>query len=171
MNIRIVLVTVLFVAISAVASFTSFKASASAATAKYGFALPTPVADASKTVFAEYRGITVGMPMAEARAKLGEPKEKSDQQDYYVFSDGESTQVVYDTQGKVRTISTSYFGDKVKAPTAKDVLGTDVEAGADGAINKLVKFPKAGIWISYVRTGGSDPMVMVTIQRMYKDES
>lgn len=169
MNIRIVFLAVLLVAFAVVGSFASFETSA--ATASYAFALPTPAVDASKSTFAEYRGITVGTPRADTRGKLGEPKEKSDQQDYYVISDGESTQVVYDNDGKVRTISTSYFGDKVKPPTAKDVLGTDVEAGSDGAINKLVKFPKAGVWISYVRTGGSDPMVMITIQRMYKDES
>lgn len=170
MNFRIFWVASLVVGVVAVALLAGFEIPASATKADLPIATPTPT-DASKLTFAAYRGVTVGMQRADARAKLGEPREKSDQQDYYVIADGETTLLVFDGDGSVKTISTNYFGEKVKPPTAKDVLGTEVEAGADGAINKLIKFPKVGIWISYVRTGGSDPMVMITIQKMHKDES
>ena len=171
MNFRIILVASFVLLMSAAAFFSNFEVPASASTNSYPVATPTPAAEAPKTAFAAYRGVTVGMPRADARTRLGEAKEKSDQQDYYVISEGETTQIVYDESGKVKTISTSYFGEKVKPPTAKDILGTDVDATADGGINKLVKYPKVGIWISYVRTSGSDPMVMITIQKMSKDES
>jgi hypothetical protein len=38
-------------------------------------------------LYREYRGVRLGMTAADARAKLGEPVMKSDEQDYYVFSD------------------------------------------------------------------------------------
>lgn len=171
MNFRILWVAYLVVVVSAFALFAKSEIPAYATKADLPVAMPTPVTDASKLTFAAYRGVTVGTQRADARVKLGEPREKSDQQDFFVIAEGETTQVVYDGDGNVKTISTNYFGEKVKPPTAKEVLGTEVDAGADGAINKLIKYPKVGIWISYVRTGGSDPMVMITIQKMYKDES
>lgn len=168
MKIGMILATSFTMLLLSVLCLSGSAVSASAAAAAVAVAEPTPTVDHG---FSGYRGINIGTPRAEARVKLGEPREKSDAQDYYMISDSECVQVVYDTDGMVRTISTSYFGDKAKPPTAKDLFGTDVEANAEGAINKLVKYPKAGIWISYVRTAGKDPMVMVTIQKMYKDET
>lgn len=133
-------------------------------------AIPTPASGQTKTAFTGYKGVMIGTPMADARTKLGEPREKSDQQDYFVISEGETVQVVYDSDRTVITISTSYFGPKVTPPAAKDIFGTEVEANAEGAINKLIKYAKAGYWISYVRTAGADPMVMITVQKMSKDE-
>ena len=40
----------------------------------------------------------LGMTAAEARAKLGEPAMKSDEQDFYVFSANETAQIVYTAQ-------------------------------------------------------------------------
>ena len=133
-------------------------------------AAPTPGAGGSAKIgFAGYKGINIGSTAAEARTKLGTPREKSDQQDYYVISDGESTQVLYDTDKTVRTISTSYFGGS-KMPTPLQVLGTDAEAKPDGSINKMVRFPKSGYSIQYIRTGGDDPIVMVTVQKIGKED-
>ena len=170
MNVRIILVSAFVLILSLVCFYSIFESNVTAADAFSPMATPTPDITPSSSVFGSYRGVTVGTAIADARAKLGEPKEKSDQGDYFVIGTGESTQVVYEA-GKVKIISTSYFGDKVKAPTAKEVLGTDAEPNAEGGINKMIKFPKAGFWISYVRTAGSDPMVMITIQKMSKDES
>ena len=47
-------------------------------------------------LYAEYRGVRLGMTAAEARAKLGEPAMKSNEQDYFVLSANETTQIVYD---------------------------------------------------------------------------
>jgi hypothetical protein len=30
----------------------------------------------------------------------------------------------------------------------------------------MVKYPKAGYWISYLKTGGDQPLVMITVQKM-----
>jgi hypothetical protein len=129
----------------------------------------TPVSAQGKPVFAGYRGVNIGTPTTEARTKLGEPKTKSDQQDYYVMSEGESTQILYEA-GSVKAISTTYFGAGVKPPTPLEVFGVDAEVKPDGSINKMVKYPKAGFWISYIRTDGTDPMVMVTVHTLQKEQ-
>jgi len=51
-------------------------------------------------------------------------------------------------------------------PTARDVLGTDAEAKADGSQYKLLRYPKAGYWVSYSRTAGSTPTTTVTLQKI-----
>jgi len=117
-----------------------------------------------KPVYAGYKGVMIGMPMADARTKLGTARDKSDSEDYYVYSDNENCQVLYGNDKTVRVISITYLGKN--APTAKDIFGVDAEAKPDGGINKRIEYPKSGFWVSYLRTKGSDPMVVVTVQRM-----
>ena len=119
---------------------------------------------AQKPVYAGYRGVMIGTTMADARTKLGAAKDKSDTEDYYVYSDNESAQVLYGPDKTVRVISINYIGKN--APSPMDVLGTSVEAKPDGSMNKMVRYPKSGFWISYLKTGGDDPMVVVTVQKM-----
>src|SRR5947209_9124591 len=78
-----------------------------------------------KPVFAGYKGVMVGTTMDEARTKLGTPKDKSDAEDYYVYSDAESVQVLYAPDKTVRVLSINYIGKS--APSPKDIFGTDVE--------------------------------------------
>jgi len=130
---------------------------------------PTPAAAADKALYSEYRGVTLGMSIDEARAKLGKAKDSSDQQDYYMISDGETVQIVYESK-VVRGISATFVGAGAKAPTPMAVFGIDAEAKPDGSINKMVRYPKAGYWVSYIRTGGDDPMVMITIHKLQKGE-
>ena len=52
------------------------------------------------------------------------------------------------------------------APAPKSVFGSDVAPKADGSIYRMVRYPKAGYWVSYSRTAGADPMVTVTMQKM-----
>lgn len=126
--------------------------------------MPTP--ELAKPLFTDYRGVTIGMTAADAREKLGKAKDTSDAQDYYMFGDGETVQIVYDDDKTVKAISTTYVGPKVTPPAPKDLFGVDAEVKPDGSINKMVKYPKAAIWISFIKTAGDDPLVMVTVSKL-----
>jgi hypothetical protein len=120
--------------------------------------------ESPKPVYTGYKGVMIGTPMNDARSKLGNPRDKSDTEDYFVFSDNESAQVLYGPDKTVRVLSINYIGKN--APSPMDVLGMAVEAKPDGSMNKLVRYPKAGFWISYLKTPGDDPMVVVTVQKL-----
>jgi hypothetical protein len=124
-----------------------------------------PGEDASP-LFQDYRGVQLGMAADEVRKKLGDPREKGDEQDFYVFTETETAQILYDKTKKVMAISADFMtiGDKV--PTAKGVFGTDVEAKADGSVYKMVRYPKAGYWLSFNRTSGTSPLTTVTLQKI-----
>jgi hypothetical protein len=102
----------------------------------------------------------------EVRKKLGEPKDKSDEQDFFVFNETETAQIVYDKTHKVITISADFLNPGNSVPTAKQVFGMDVEAKTDGSMYKMVRYPKAGYWLSYNRTSGTSPLTTVTIQKI-----
>lgn len=120
----------------------------------------------NKPVFTAYKEVVIGMSASEARTKLGKPKETSDAEDYFEFSDKESARVLYDNDKKARAISITYSANESTAPTAQAVLGMAVEARPDGGMFKMVEYPKQKFWISYVRTGGDEPLVIVTIQKI-----
>jgi hypothetical protein len=115
--------------------------------------------------FHEYKGVHIGMTAEEARKLLGNPTDKGDKQDFYSFNDKEACQVYYDDAHKVFAVSVTYLGGG-SVPVPKSVLGTDIEAKQDGSLYKLVRFPKAGYWVSYTRTAGDEPMTIIAIQRI-----
>lgn len=119
-----------------------------------------------EAAFKEYRGVQLGMLADEVRKKLGTPKDKGDEQDFFVFGESETAQVVYDKTHKVVTISADFLTAGPTVPTAKQVIGADVEAKADGSVYKMVRFPKAGYWVSYNRTSGATPMTSITLQKI-----
>ena len=125
-----------------------------------------PSGDEESALFHDYRGVELGMTADEVRKKLGEPKDKSDEQDFFIFSESETAQIVYDKMHKVVTISADFLTAGDKVPTAKQVLGGDLEAKADGSVYKMVRFTKAGYWLSYNRTGGTSPLTTVTLQKI-----
>ncbi len=104
------------------------------------------------------------MTADEARKKLGNPTDKSDAQDFYAVSDNETAQIFYDIQKKVHALSVIYMGGGAM-PTAKSVLGAEVETKPDGSMHRRVDYPKAGYWIAYSRTSGDSPLVTVTMQK------
>jgi hypothetical protein len=136
------------------------------------FAIPVLVLLASqsfaqadmKPVFAGYKGVMIGMPMTDARTKLGTAKDKSDTEDYYVYSDSESCQVQYGPDKTVRLMSINFVGKS--APKPMDILGMEIVVKPDGSINKIVRYPKSGYSISYLRTPGDDPVTMITVQKI-----
>ena len=120
-----------------------------------------------KPLYVEYKGVRIGMETTEVRKKLGDPADKGDTQDFFVFSEKESAQIYYDKDRKVMAVAVNYVGDGSGAPLPKVVLGTEIEVKADGAIHKMVRYPTAGYWVSYNRTGGDDPLVTVTMQKIH----
>lgn len=118
------------------------------------------------SVLHDYRGIQLGMLANDVRKKLGEPKDKSAEQDFYLFGESETAQIVYDKTGKVVTISADFLTVGAGVPTCKQVLGAEVEAKTDGSVYKMVRFPKAGYWLSYNRTSGNSPLTTVTLQKI-----
>ena len=118
-------------------------------------------------VFLDYRGVQIGWLADDVRKKLGNPADKSDEQDVYKFSDSESCQVLYDkATRKVTAISVDFIKDVSAAITPQQVFGADVEAKPDGSKYKMVRYPKAGYWVSYYRSSGDSPMITVTMTKM-----
>ena len=113
----------------------------------------------------QFRGVKIGMATDEARKKLGSPKEKSPEQDFYLFNDNEAVQIYYE-KGTVSAIAIDYMSGSNGVPTPKAVLGAEAEAKADGSIHKVVRYPKAGYWVSYSRTAGTEPTITVTMQKI-----
>ena len=128
----------------------------------------TPPADEAKTagpLYREYRGVTLDMSAADVRAKLGTPAEKSDEMDFFVFSDRERARVYY-REGKASAVIATYIGKDAPAPTSASVLGAEVEAKPDGSMYRMTPYPQAGYWVAYSRTSGDSPMVIITMQKL-----
>ena len=113
----------------------------------------------------QFRGVKIGMATEEARKKLGSPKEKSAEQDFYLFNDNEAVQIYYE-KGTVSAIAIDYMTGANGIPTAKAVLGAEADTKADGSIHKVVRYPKAGYWVSYSRTAGAEPTITITMQKI-----
>ena len=115
-------------------------------------------------LYTEYKGVRLGMSAEEARAKLGTPAMKASDQDFYVFSENETAQIVYDAAHKVVTISVDYLGG-IGAPDYKAVVGGELERTANGSLYRIVRYESLGFWVSYNRTTGLMATVTVTIQK------
>jgi hypothetical protein len=127
---------------------------------------PAPAEPAQgESHFHAYKGVQIGMTAEEARKLLGSPTDKDDKQEVFAISDDESCQVYYDAAKKVAAVSITYFSNKA-VPAPKTVLGEEPEAKQDGSIYKLIRFPKAGYWVSYTRTSGDSPMTIIAMQRI-----
>lgn len=105
------------------------------------------------------------MSAEEARAKLGTPALEASDQDYYVFSENETAQIVYDTAHKVVTISVDYVGG-IGAPNYKAIVGGELEQMANGSLYRIVRYENLGFWVSYNRTTGPVATVTVTTQKI-----
>ncbi|MEA2176295.1 MAG: hypothetical protein QOD00_3887 [Blastocatellia bacterium] len=116
-------------------------------------------------LYSEYKGIRIGMMASEVRKKLGEPTQKSDEQDFYAFNEKELAQIFYDDAQKVKAISVDFMGG-TGATGYKEVVGTKIETKVDGSMYKIVRYPKAGYWVSYNRAAGEAATVTITIQKI-----
>ena len=125
---------------------------------------PVAAKPAVEPLYKEYKGVTLGMSAKDVRAKLGKPEEKSDVMDFYVFNDRERARVYY-TDGKATAVIATYIGKDGGAPPPTSVLGTEIEAKADGSMYMMAPYKQAGYWVAYSRTGGEQPLVMITMQK------
>ena len=123
-------------------------------------------ADEDAPLFGEFKGVKIGMPAEEARKKLGSPKDKSDELDLYIFNDSQALQIYYDKAKTVSAISVDFMDGGADAPPAKSVIGLEPDPRPDGSTYKMVRYPKAGYWVSYSKTAGSSPTITITIQRI-----
>lgn len=122
--------------------------------------------DENQPTVNQFKGVRIGMLADDARKKLGTPRDKSPEQDFYMLNDNEVLQVYYDKSGAVNAISIDFMSGATAIPTSKEVFGADAEAKADGSIYKLVRYPKAGYWLSYSRTAGNEPTTTITMQKI-----
>lgn len=138
--------------------------SANAQTLKAGAAF---INDASQLqpLYSEYKGVRIGMTAQETRAKLGTPALKTNDQDYYVFSDNETAQIGYAANQKVVIISVDYLGG-IGAPDYKAIVGGELAISASGSLYRMVRYESLDFWVSYNRTNGPMPMVTITIQKI-----
>jgi len=124
-----------------------------------------PDAD-NRPAFSDFKGVSIGMHADEARKKLGNPRDKSVEQDFYMFGDNQAVQVFYDKAGAVNAISIDFMSGASGIPSCKDVLGAEAEKKADGSVYKLIRYPKMGYWVSYSRTAGDSATVTITMQKI-----
>src|SRR6266567_1443320 len=111
----------------------------------------------NEPMFSDFKGVRIGMPAEDARKKLGTPRDKSDEQDFYIFNDTQAIQIYYDKDKLVSAISIDYMEGASGVPSCKEVLGTEAERKDDGSVYKMMRYPKAGYWVSYSRTAGNAP--------------
>ena len=121
---------------------------------------------ADEPLFSEFKGVRIGTPAEEARKKLGSPRDKADDQDFYVINDNQAVQVYYDKAKAVSAISIDFMSGATGVPVAKEVVGSEPDTKADGSAYKMVRYPKLGYWVSYSRTAGSSPTITITIQKI-----
>ena len=151
----------LFLVISVIllAASVSFPASIAAVSA------PSMDADNSTPIFISYKGISIGMLTEQVRASLGSPKSSADASDTFAPSDHEFISVYYE-RGKVSAFTITFTGDIGSAPAAKTVLGEEADVKPDGGLFKMVRYPKAGFWVSYCKIVGDEPIVIIAVNKI-----
>jgi len=124
-------------------------------------------ANEDEPIFREYRGVQIGLLTDDVRKKLGSPADKGEEQDFYIFGEKETAQIIYDkATHKVIAISVDFTSGAQGVLTPQQVFGADIDAKPDGSKYKLVRYPKAGYWLSYSRTAGDSPIITVTMQKL-----
>jgi hypothetical protein len=118
-------------------------------------------------VYRDYRGVRLGMTADETRSKLGSTVLKSDDLDYYIFSENETAQIAYSAVHKVVTISVDYTGG-VGAPDYRTVVGAGLLERPDGSVYRMIHYEAEGFWVSYNKSAGTAPVVTITLQVIAK---
>jgi hypothetical protein len=120
----------------------------------------------NQPVYTDFKGVRIGMSADDSRKKLGNPRDKSPEQDFYIFNDTQTVQVFFDKAGAVTAISIDFMNGASSIPSAKEVLGIEAEKKPDGSVYKMLRYPKAGYWVSYSKTAGDSPTITITMQKI-----
>ena len=123
--------------------------------------------EVQQSLYREYRGVRLCMAADQTRANLGSPVLKSDDLDYYIFSENETAQIAYNAVHKVVTISVDYTGG-VGAPDYRTVVGAGLLERPDGSVYRMVHYEEEGFWVSYNKSAGTVPVVTITLQVVAK---
>lgn len=115
-----------------------------------------------------YKGVTIGMTVPEVIEKLGVPQSETAEGYFYMYTENETAQVLFDINKKVRTISVIYTAEYLNPPKFTDVFGktAEDESKPDGSVFKMVRYTDAGFWVSYNRMAGEQAMVIIVIQKL-----
>ncbi|MDQ5845759.1 MAG: hypothetical protein M3539_10750 [Acidobacteriota bacterium] len=116
-------------------------------------------------LYTDYKGVRLGMTVAEVRGKLGAPAYMDNELDYFALSVTETAQIVYDATRKVKTISVDYQNG-TGAPEPAAVVGVDLETKANGSLYRQVRYDSLKFWVSYSRIAGPTSIVTITIQKI-----
>ena len=128
-------------------------------------AAPMPTPERASPPFKGHRGVMIGMSADDVRATLGSPKDTRDEMDFFEISENEHVQVFYAAK-TVDAMTVTFYSKLDEAPDCKAVFGEAAEAKSDGSIFKMVRYPKAGFWVSYNHIVGGEPMIMIAIKKM-----
>lgn len=120
------------------------------------------------SIIKEYRGVFIGTDRDQVHQKLGKPKNEYAGEDDFDVSETESVRVFFDDAKKVKAIVITYSGKLDAAPKPNDVIGEPIEPRPDGGMYKMVRVEDKGFWVSYVKTAGDNPSVMITVQSLGK---
>jgi len=126
-------------------------------------ALSAGPAAIQQPIFAEYKGVRLGMTAKEARTQLGEPALtalKDNDVDYFIISETETVQIGYDPAWKVKVISVDYQNG-TGAPAPMTVVGAELEPKENGTLYRVMHYDSLGFWVSYSRI--TTPVIIVTI--------
>ena len=133
--------------------------------------VPLVYAYALDSLITEYRGIFIGATRDEVHQKLGKPKHEFADEDNFELSESETARVFFDADKKVKAIVVTYTGKIDSAPKPNNVVGESIKPGADGGMYKMVRAQDKGFWVSYVKSSGDSPSVIITVQALPKAKS
>jgi hypothetical protein len=110
--------------------------------------------------------VRIGTSADEVRELLGKA-EIDDKDGFFYKMDAEMVQIRLDENEKVRLISVTYATKSPNAPKYSDIFGEEpMNAKPDGSVYTLVRYPEAGYWVAYSKTGGAEPTTTVTMQKL-----
>ena len=117
-------------------------------------------------IISVYKNVKIGSTADEVRKLLGKA-EIDDKDGFFYEMDSEMLQIRLDENAKVRLIAVTYSSKSPNAPKYSDIFGDDpANAKPDGSVYRLVRYPDAGYWVAYSKTGGGEPIITVTMQKL-----